>query len=237
MHPIQQYILRQLMRLGQCRFSQLKPEDVESNLFVYHFRKLLGQELVAKLPDGSYVLTPEGKRHASKMSVSKMQYRQQPVIATFIGCQNEKGEWLLHRRAYQPFLGKMSLPYGKLHWGENLVEAGNRELREKAGLTCELEHRGDIYLRVYEGEELVNHMLCHVFYGKNPTGELKEGGERGDCTWEVVQDPTSSTYLPGFADIFALVQRTDHPQETQDVVVRMPVEYEIPGLSEAEVEE
>jgi ADP-ribose pyrophosphatase YjhB (NUDIX family) len=224
MHPVQADTLSHLLRHPQRRFSELKPQDMDPHLFMYHFKKLIGMGLVDKQEDG-YVLTREGLRHAGKISSRTLVTREQPTISTFIACQNQSGQWLLHQRAYQPFLGRKSFPYGKLHWGESLQEAATRELRDKTSLSAEkLDHCGNCYLLVQEGEELITHMLCHIFRAENLQGELRPDGEKGPCDWELVNNPAdTSYYLPGFTDVFALAANPS--PEFKEIRITLPERY------------
>lgn len=228
MHPIQADILRHLMHHPHRRYTDLKPEEMDPHLFMYHFRKLIGLGLIDKQDEG-YVLTREGLRHAGKLSSRTLIARQQPIISTFLACQDTDGRWLLHQRAYQPFLGRRSFPYGKLHWGESLELAARRELRDKTGLTAErLEPHSSCYLRVFEGDELITHMLCHLYRASGLSGDLLEHGEKGPCCWEEIIDPDHSEYyLPGFSALYRLA--TASPTDRiEEVEVRLPERYAWP---------
>lgn len=233
MHPIQSRILRELMFHACRRYSDLKPAEVDPALFMYHFRKLLGMEMVAKTEDG-YVLTPEGMRQASRTSTETLSLRMQPTICNFIACQNEAGEWLLHTRAYHPFLGLKSFPYGKLHWGESLKEAAGREMLDKTGLQVELALWGNLYLRVFEGPKLIAHMLCHIFKGIKWQGELLAENPKGSCVWERIDNPEASGFLPGFAGIFSIASGKAKPGDIGELAIKVPNRYPWPEQTEEE---
>ncbi|MDP9212240.1 MAG: NUDIX domain-containing protein, partial [bacterium] len=155
MHWIQKQTLKKLIVDSELRFSELKPEDVESNLFMYHLRELLRSRLVTKAARG-YRLSATGKRYADKLSWKTLSPRVQPKIVTMVACRNRRDEWLVYRRRRQPFRGLISFPHGKLHLGENIQEAAERELSEKAQLQGRLHHRGDAYLSVYQDTDLIS---------------------------------------------------------------------------------
>jgi ADP-ribose pyrophosphatase YjhB (NUDIX family) len=229
MHPIQAIILHVLMTRPDSRYSDLKPRDVDPNLFMYHFRKVLGMGLVIKAERG-YVLTPEGMRHASRMSVELQTLRQQPTICTFIAMRTTTEEWLMHTRAYQPYLGRKSFPYGKLHWGESMLEAAQREVHDKTGLTASVKHQGDLYLRVWEGDEQITHMLCHVFVGTTAQSNLVVKGLKGECGWEKIDNAQSDEYLPGFGSFLALAQKDGPQSGVGDVTAHLPERF-IPSIA------
>jgi hypothetical protein len=52
MHRLQQHILSQLIHYPERRYADLKPDEVEGNLFMYHLRQLMAAGWVIKREDG-----------------------------------------------------------------------------------------------------------------------------------------------------------------------------------------
>ncbi len=207
MHRIQKYILAQLAVQQTCRFSQLRPKDVESNHLMYHLRRLMASGWVNKSA-GAYALTPTGLLEVDRLSSVDSQPRIQPKIVTLIACSNEAGEWLVYRRARQPFKGLVGFPYGKIHLGEKVGAAAKREFKEKTGVDAALTHRGEVYLTVHDKEgELISHMLTHVFSGKVTGGTLREASEMGKCFWQDVKKLPAKQFFPGFKEELALLSK------------------------------
>ena len=205
-HWIQKQALKKLVVESELRFARLKPEDVESNLFMYHLRRLLAEGLVTKTESG-YRLSAAGKRYADKLSWKTLSPRSQPKIVTMVACRNRRGEWLVYRRRRQPFRDMISFPHGKLHMGELVQAAAERELYEKAKLRGSLRHRGEVYLSVYHEDELISHALCHVFSATAVTGQPLADPEYGSCFWLGKHQEKAGEYGPGFADIRKLVSK------------------------------
>lgn len=203
MHWIQKRTLKKLVVEPELRFARLKPEDVESNLFMYHLRRLLADGMIVKAGTG-YRLSAAGKRYADKLSWKTLSPRSQPKIVTMVACRNRHGEWLVYRRWRQPFRSLISFPHGKLHMGENIQEAAERELYEKTKLKGALTHRGEVYLRVYQDGEVISHTLCHVFSAKI-TGQPVADEEAGAVFWLGPDREPTDEFGPGFADIRKLV--------------------------------
>lgn len=207
MHWIQKEILKQLILHPQRRYSELKPDGVEGNLFMYHLRSLIRDGYVAKTGSGRYALSADGKRYADRLSLDTLKPRIQPKIVSMIVCRNARGEYLLYRRVRQPFSGMVSFPHGKIHLGETVAEAAARELSEKGGLRATLRHCGEVYLTVYQAGELVTQTLCHVFTASRPVGTIRSDETIGSCFWGRLQRTARPDYAPGLLDVARLAGR------------------------------
>ena len=205
MHPLQQHILFQLVHNPVRRYADLKPEEVEGNLFMYHLRSVMKAGWVAKREDGKYELTPEGLRYADGLSLKTFTPRAQPHLVTMLVVKNQMGEYLFLRRKRQPLLGYVTFPYGKIHLGESVQEAADRELKEKTGLSAKLKHRGDGYITIYQGEEPVSEIFFHLFYGENPTGRLITDTSAGAAFWKL-PDEISDHKMPSVPDLLKLIE-------------------------------
>lgn len=209
MHQLQQQILSRLISKPDCRYRDIKPKDVEGNLFMYHLRQLTGGGLIEKTPTGRYGLTVKGLQLADKLSLKNLKPRVQPKIVCLLAVQNQQKEWLLYKRRRQPFHGLVGFPYGKIHLGETIQAAGERELREKTGLLADLTHAGDAYLTVYQNDELLVQMFCHVFVGTDPRGKLVTDSPIGECFWQKLST-IDQHFMPGFKEIVAHVESRKH---------------------------
>ena len=165
-HHIQLSILRQMLKNDQARYSDLKPKGVESNLFMYHLKQLIREGLVEK-QDKVYLLTRVGKRFADRATLETMKIRVQPKIVCVLCVHRADGKWLVMRRKHQPFIDYTGFPSGKMHFGETLQQAADRELTDKAGLVdVPLRLRGNIVMRFTENGEIVNHIISYIFTGE-----------------------------------------------------------------------
>lgn len=209
MHRLQQHILERLIRHENQRYADLKPADVEGNLFMYHLRAVIAKEWVHKRPDGLYELTLEGQRYADRISLTTLTPRSQARIVTLIVCRNASGEYLFYRRRRQPLLGLAGFPYGKVHLGESIAEAAARELHEKTGLAASLVHRGDGYVTMFQGEEPVSQIMFHLFYGENPSGTLLPDSTDGKAFWAPAPIGEAG-YLPSVNDLLVLIEQNPH---------------------------
>lgn len=164
MHQIQKYIMKVLTYQATARFSELRPPRTDSNLFSYHLKALVKEGLLEKAQPGGYRLTPQGLFLVDRVSGEKFEPRLQPKLITMTVVEDESGRIGLQERQKQPFIGRWTLPSGKVHLGESLAESAERELCEKAGLEhTVVRHVGDSYIHAYQGEVLVSSVLAHVF--------------------------------------------------------------------------
>lgn len=204
MHPLRRHIIHQLLINSYLKYSKLKPPDVEGNVFMYHLKQLIQEELIQKRVDGCYEFTSDGRLFADTLSLKTYRPRIQPKIVTLVICQNKDGQYLLYKRKREPFINFIGFPYGKIHLGETVMEAAIRELQEKTGIAANLKHQGDVYLTVYQDKNVISHMLAHVFLGHDPKGELLEESEIGKCFWEKIENPKDLKYMAGFFDVYEL---------------------------------
>jgi ADP-ribose pyrophosphatase YjhB (NUDIX family) len=233
MHHIQKHILKKLSLSRSAAYSELKPAGIESNKFAYHLRTLINdglimQKAVQKAAQrnsqknsqnssriSAYSLTPKGKLYVDNVSFESFRPRAQPKMVTLLviekkGRRADGGDasYILYRRRRAPFINHIGFPYGKIHLEERLHEAAQRELSEKTGLRCKLVHKGDVYITVHDEMELVSHVFCHVFYGKNPAGTLKTDGPCGECFWARVENIPQRDLIPGVQQILKQVRES-----------------------------
>jgi ADP-ribose pyrophosphatase YjhB (NUDIX family) len=163
-HHIQKHIISVLMHQKFARFRDLRPKNVDTNLYSYHLKKLQKRKFVEKTVDG-YSLDKNGILYVDRVSTSTLTVRTQPKIIVMLVIQNSEGDLLLFRRIRQPYTGQWTLPYGKLHIEDETLEAGaSREAYEKLGVELSAAvHAGDCYIRIRDGDGVVMTTLAHIF--------------------------------------------------------------------------
>ncbi len=208
MHDIRKQILRKLITHPTQRYADLKPGNVEGNLFSYHLGAVTKEGWVSKRDDGLYELTPAGKLYADRLTLKTLAPRIQPRIVTLLICRNAYGEYLLHRRQKQPLIGKVGFPYGSVHLGESVAEAAEREFKEKTGLDAELSHRGDGYVTINQKGEPISHIMFHLFIAMNPQGKLKEKVPGGQNFWARIHYLEPAELIPSVADLIRTLEQS-----------------------------
>lgn len=223
-HDVQLGVLGSLAAKGPQRFGQLRPRDVETNRFSYHLRRLLTLGYL-RYRTPFYELTPDGYRFAAGMSEEKGALRAQPVVVSMLLLRSE-GRVLTWKRKREPFLGRCSLPHGKLHLGESVADGAKREALEKLGIeVLESRHLGNGYLRLYEGKVIVAHLFIHLTEVTRWRGELPDS-----CTWQVPSELAESETLPGFSEICATAETWEQGQGFFEISMHLPERWRsIPG--------
>ncbi len=190
------------------RFSELRAEGVESNLFQYHLRHVIRKGLVEKSGDG-YRLAPAGLYYADRFSPEFKGERPQPKLITIVVVRNGDGQVYVQQKPRQPWLGDYHLPAGKIHTGESTNEAATREFAEKTGVHVEnLHFRCLMHVRVFERGDIISDYFGFIFAGEYDAN--LQGGQ-----WYDGDDPsTSLTLAPGVREILEFEKLGDgefHP--------------------------
>lgn len=189
-HINQMIILRHLLLQPDAGFAELqKKMDVESDAANFHIKQLVSADYIAKLANGQYALTRRGKEYSNRMDTDERVMEKQPKLSVALIVENDKGEFLTQKRLKHPYFGYWGRPTGKIRWGEQIVEAGARELMEETGLTATLEMKG-LYHKIdvleKTGELLEDKYFCLV-YGKDAGGDLIEKAEGHENSWQTIE--------------------------------------------------
>jgi 8-oxo-dGTP pyrophosphatase MutT (NUDIX family) len=141
------------------------------------------------------------------MSQEKMVARLQPQIVTAIDLTNDKGETLLFKRSFQPYIYRLGFPLGKTHFEESVLEAAKRELEEKTGLTgITLTQRGIVYIEAKMEGITISKVLYHVLQARIKEALPTTSSHRGHCIWADAATFSAHQLMPGFIAIKKLLQ-------------------------------
>lgn len=198
MHYIQKYILDKLIFAESLRNRDMRPPHTESNLYQYHLKRLVDSGYIQHI-DGTYTLSGKGLQYADRHSSDLKEQRPQPKLVTILRLENERGEVLLVPRKKQPFIGMYNLPSGKIHEGETLLEAGQRELREKV-VTADcfaLTAAGTVHLTI-RGRDSV---IISESYGFILKGRLGSIPQNPKFFWHTLTDDMQ--LMPGVKEVLA----------------------------------
>jgi 8-oxo-dGTP pyrophosphatase MutT (NUDIX family)/predicted transcriptional regulator len=209
MHHIQRDILRSLLSAPNLRFKDIKPAGLESNIFMYHLKTLIKEDLVEKT-DGGYTLTSKGKHFVDRANLESLKVRIQPKTITILAIENTDGKLVILERLHQPFINHKGFPSGKIHYGESLLQAAERELLEKTGFTgIPLTFRGNFIMRYDKDGATVNHIIGYVFSGTvtdNPPLDFRN--EYFRSYWGTKEELYADNRFKGHPELFELLNKT-----------------------------
>lgn len=198
---IQEHVFRKLVRHKDQRYSDLRPQDVEGNLFMYYLKGLLRDGYVEK-SEKRYRLSKKGMQHVAQLSLVTGKYRKQPQVLNCIVAQNGSGEYLFVRWHRQPNLGLVSFPHGMMHFGESSEESVQRELAEKAAITGNISYINTVLIRSLEEDEVDRHMLVRVFKAENLAPlQVTLRTEVSEPFWASLTTLSADEFVPGFYEL------------------------------------
>lgn len=190
-HGAQMKILRHLLLVPQAKFAELaKQTGLTSDHANFHIKQLIDATFVEHVPKtyGVYRLTRHGKEYANRMDTDEHVIEKQPKLSVVLDIINAEGKHLQQERLKQPYYGYWGRPTGKIRWGETMLQAAARELKEEASLTADLTILGFYHKLDYDpdGQLLEDKYFCLV-RGVNPRGELlaESDGQRNEWLSDV----------------------------------------------------
>jgi ADP-ribose pyrophosphatase YjhB (NUDIX family) len=170
--------------LSKCRFwekgarySELRSEGVENDLFNYHLQQLVKNGWLKK-EEGSYLLTVKGKRLVTNIDEEDKQNPPSFKVSVYMCAVDapsgaSQGKILLYRRLKHPQYGYVGLPSGKIRFWENILETAKREFKEETNLEAEFQVIGNLrQIRRNEKGEVREDGVFYVCFADSVKGEL-----------------------------------------------------------------
>lgn len=203
MHHIRKHILKTLMHAKWARFRDMRPPKVDSNVYSYHLRELQKEGLVEKGEHG-YRLSPAGLFYVNKISMVNLELRLQPKIITMMVIVNQEGKHLLYPKVKQPFIGKLMLPFGKVHLDDASMEAAaRREMQEKVGFVpAVMRHAGDCHIQARILGQPVWNVLAYVFSARIDGDDIPPG----ILEWRRRSELTAKNTTPATCEVIDAVK-------------------------------
>lgn len=191
-HEAQTAILRELLFHPHAGFAELqKPTGLSSDHFNFHIARLVELGLVEKTTRGQYRLTIKGKEYSNKLDTDSNTIERQPKVAVCLVIHDAEGRTLMQQRLKQPYFGYWGRPTGKIRWGETILDAAARELKEETNLEADFTFRGTQHKMDYNQQtgELLEDKIFFIMHGANPRGDMFEqfeGGRNQWMTWDEI---------------------------------------------------
>jgi len=186
LHKAHVAIIHVLLFRPDARFAELqKASKLSSDHFNFYLKQLLDAGLLSKNNSGAYSLTPKGKEFANRFDTDARMVERQPKVAVCLMIRRADGKQLVQQRLKQPFYGYWGRPTGKIRWGETILQAAARELKEETNLEADLAFES-IYHKMDFNKETGDMFEDKIFFiidCTNPRGELITEFEGGRNAW------------------------------------------------------
>ena len=193
-HVAQIAILRHLLFCKEAGFAELQRKtQLTSDHFNFHVKKLIDEGYVLKQAR-HYCLTRKGKEYANRLDTDEHEIEKQPKISIVIALErrgeNNRREFLFQQRKKNPFYDFWGRASGKIRWGETVVEAAKRELKEETGLEADFEYKLLYHKRDYDKAtgELLEDKIFLCVYSNEYSGDLIEEFEGGVNRWMTMDE-------------------------------------------------
>ena len=194
MHESQTIILLHLLFRPDAAFTSLqRATELASDHFTFHIKRLIQEGYIEK-NETRYRLTLKGKEYANRMDTDENEIEKQPKVSVAITLErvNDRGEkeYLFQQRRKNPYFGFWGRMGGKVRWGESIIEAAQRELKEETGLEAEFEQKLVYHKRDFSREtgKLLEDKIFFCVYADKYRGHLIDEFEGGVNKWMTVKE-------------------------------------------------
>ena len=180
-HDIQKQILLKLAKNPSQRFSELKDESLENDLFNYHLQYLVKEGAIEKI-DNTYKLTEKGLDKILLID-SKGKSYEGLRVSVLVYVIND-GKIVLHTQTREPYKGEVTAGIaGKVNKGELIEDAGIRKVQEETGLNGSIKFIGVLRRIVNHPGGLIDDGFFHVCVLTKINGDLLAENEFGTNCW------------------------------------------------------
>ncbi len=211
MHSAQILILRHLLFAPSAGFSMIqKDTGLTSDHFNFHVKKLMDDGYVSKA-EKLYKLTNKGKEYANRLDTDEKEIEKQPKVSIAITLERKgldgSREFLFQQRKKNPYFDFWGRAGGKVRWGESVIEAADRELKEETGLEADFEYRLLYHKRDFDRKtkKLLEDKIFLCVYATKFSGDLVESFEGGINKWmtheEFKKQPKRFTSVDEFLEL------------------------------------
>lgn len=205
-HYIQKDILYALAFANSLKFSELKPDGLENKLFTYHLKKVISAGFTAKNSDGSYSLTPEGRRVGKGSFQKDSYYINRAYSILFLAIKRKSdGAWLLAKRKSQPLLGLTGFMQAKPLLDVESVKLASNVLQEKSGLDGNFNVISSGFFRIFKDDQMESFVNFTLLLCENAVGELEQNDEASEYYWDNSPNFSDSSMLPTMKTMSKLV--------------------------------
>ena len=216
LHPSRMQVLYALRHSPRARYTELmRFTGLESDVFKFHLRVLIKNQLVSKNSDGSYSLTAEGKEFANNLDEKSGQREHSPKLSMIIiASSRHNGEdvYLFHQRHRTPFYGYWGFLSGPVIWGRSIEECAKEEFLKQTGIATTFHVQGFVRVRDYmaAGHRLLEDKLFAIVTADDVDHVALHDWRGGLTKWMSWSEfTTESKRFDMTAEIFSHLQQGD----------------------------
>lgn len=205
LHHIQKSILDILATTESSRYSDLKPNDMDGNIFSYHLKQLIGGHYVIKNDDGSYRLTIKGKEYI----VHRYEDTLTQAHSIFLIALRRGDDWLMRERLVQPLLGMSGFIHGEPIADTPLLETAMWRLQDKTGLSVPLSVHSSGLIRISRSGTLESFSHAIILTGQTQEDISVTDDKTGRNYWLPTSNLQDTSILPSCMAIVNLLDSKD----------------------------
>lgn len=184
----QMQIINSLTFKKEAKFSELNTQNIPTDHFNYHLKKLLRDGFIEKNLNGHYQLTESGIKYSSQTDVYNLKIEKQAKIGMVPVCIKEidgQKHYLIHRRKKHPYFDWLGFPSGKAKYGSFFKDEVIRELEEETGLRGDAELKIITHYQVFKvgTDNLLEDKVFYIYKITNLKGDFQEKTLEGENQW------------------------------------------------------
>lgn len=190
---IQNFILSKLISGQGLRYRDMKPREVENDLYNYHLQYLVKKGYAQKMND-RYFLTDLGKHlivniKPLKQSGSVKDKFRVNVVCIIEKIKDGKKFYVIHRRKRAPFYGDEITTGGSVRSAELLFDSAARNANEKFGLDAKFTRLlATIRMVQFYNGELFQDIFLNFCYSNDFKGDLVQDNVFGTNRWALIDE-------------------------------------------------
>lgn len=200
LHHIRRAILDKLATAEYLRYGELKPENLDGNVFNYHLKGLIVDKLVQKNSAADYSLTQYGRDYI----VHRYEDSSQSAHSIFLIVLQRQSQYLLRRRDVQPLLGYTGFIHGEPEAGVDIIQTATKRLYDKTGINnVDLSVAGSALIAQYIANELQSFSHAVIINGLTEQDIEIESDATGHNFWSELN--AIEKLLPSCPDIIRML--------------------------------
>lgn len=204
-HHIQRTILDRLATAESRRYGELKPAELDGNVFTYHLKQLIANRYVVKRDDGSYALTASGRDYI----VHRFEDPLLQAHTVFLIAVRRGDDWLMRTRLVQPLLGTTGFIHGEPIASEPLLETARQRLTDKTGFSLDVMLFSSGLIRIMRGDTIESFSHALILTAETDQDITITHDATGRQSWRSLDTLRHPDIIPSCVDIIERIVAND----------------------------